>query len=402
MKPLRVRRSGGWTWETLIVATSLVAACAAPSPTPPEPLSGPTSVAPASSNALRVPHGAGEWIELASDSFMANEVEVLGVAGREAGAVIVGSIDGRASLWMTADLVSWDAVELPDGAPGSRATVAVATPDAVVVAGTGRGGRLAIWRGSGDGDWLGVPLEASTFPLGSTLRSLAWTGTMFVAVGSVARRPSEDLADNEVAAWTSSDGLAWVRVQLPTPPSRGGWLTDVSASNGSVVAGGTLDGGRSTESVVFVSPDGQSWALANPPQTPGDVDEYIASVGASPAAYLLTSRVVERACREADCLTGQGLTWLSIDGAEWELTAAESMPPAVFGATGHDFVSMAYSDPAFTVLRTTDGSTYQVNGDPFTPPDRIIVSGWALTDQGVLIAGVSPMDPTRVFAWKQS
>jgi hypothetical protein len=95
------------------------------------------------------------------------------------------------------------------------------------------------------------------------------------------------------------------------------------------------------------------------------------------------------------------LTWHSLDGTAWELAGAESMAPAVFGATANDFVSMAYSDPNFTVLRTSDGSTYQEMGDPFAPPDRMIVAGWTLTDQGVLIAGYSSTDPVRVLAWKQ-
>lgn len=96
-------------------------------------------------------------------------------------------------------------------------------------------------------------------PYGMGMTSVAWSGSLLVAVGRA--------ADGTPAAWTSSNADAWSSAALPPPQAAAqNALQDVVWGHGQFVAvgwGGTLPPLAVTTSTLLSSQDGIGWRVTN-------------------------------------------------------------------------------------------------------------------------------------------
>ena len=130
------------------------------------------------------------------------------------------------------------------GGPGDQRLLAVATAFETTVAVGSNDGRAAIWRSADGTGWVNVALTESQFPPGSQLSDVILGGTGFVAVGAVGPEPG---------VWVSPDGTSWRRALADGT----GALTSVTLTDFGLLAFGTRTEGPG--SGVWYSVDGGLW-----------------------------------------------------------------------------------------------------------------------------------------------
>lgn len=116
--------------------------------------------------------------------------------------------------------------------------------------------------------------------------------------------------DDDAAAWSSTDGLAWRRVASPAfsdpEPLR---MTAVVATPGGFVAGGSAgpDIGRQ-DARLWVSPDGASWSAITPP---GAADARVTGIA------VRGRLIVAVGMRGTEREPAGSIAWTSRDGRTW-------------------------------------------------------------------------------------
>jgi hypothetical protein len=241
----------------------------------------------------------------------------LALAGaRDGSLVAVGRAGGQAATWSSNDGITWARGHVPalrnDGVP-ERMTSVAANRDRLVAGGSA-GPELSerearFWTSTDGRNWVPeVPDDPAAFA-NAEVRSITPFDGGFVAVGVVGdaqhqtaavawtspdgltwvRSDDPDFADGlavsviaapfgglvavgsdverrNAAAWTSRDGVSWTRA--PDEASRqhsGGyaWLTDVAAIDGEVIAVGDIQGLQRGTAMAWRSTDGLHWERAN-------------------------------------------------------------------------------------------------------------------------------------------
>ncbi|MGI8331022.1 WD40/YVTN/BNR-like repeat-containing protein [Actinomadura scrupuli] len=194
--------------------------------------------------------------------------------------VAVGSGNGDAAVWTTADGRTWQRAPIPRGTGPRRLSAAVHGPKGWVVVGSSGGGSgsagavpaqpLVLTSGDGAG-WQ----PAAGFPGGDDVVPAAVTygPAGYVVVGKAGGKP---------AAWWSADLKTWQRASGDLADGR--WMSDVTATATGYVAvgGGRAGAGAGAQPAGWTSADGKKWTAAAPVAPPP---------GAATAAF---SRVLAR------------------------------------------------------------------------------------------------------------
>ena len=191
------------------------------------------------------------------------------VAAGDLGFVALGRRSARPAVWHSVDGRAWTAVGGTEfeGVQALKSSVAVGRNGAVVVAtlGAGYGTRVAAWFSADGLTW--ARLREGSFGVGQTVSDVTAFGSGFVAVGSE-RRPD---GSSVPAAWTARDGADWVRVAHQeafdytgaVDTSGGTSIASVAAAPGRLFAVGS-DG---VWAKAWTSSDGLAWHRADlPPQ----------------------------------------------------------------------------------------------------------------------------------------
>lgn len=153
-------------------------------------------------------NGTG-WSRVRDDAVFggAGSQHLIGIVGslRDADAVIVGRSDGKPAAWYSLDGGPWEhAIVDDEGAAGGSIEDAIATYDGYVAVGRlddGFDEIPAIWTSIDGASWsLAATLEGSGYA-----KSIAVASDLVVIGGAV---------DGAAAAWASSNGSAWERLDL--------------------------------------------------------------------------------------------------------------------------------------------------------------------------------------------
>ena len=269
------------------------------------------------------------------------EVGMFDVASGGPGIVAIGySYRDRvdATAWFSPDGATWQRVVLAT-ADLARVSAVAWNGSSFVVVGQDRGDwngtkagfarammRAAAWTSPDGVVWTQVPhadaLDAGDFidtledPVGGGMNDVVSVPGGLIAVGSICQA---EPAACRPAAWLSSDGISWDRVE--DLPESYGYLSAVTASgDGSgYLAVGTVSGApgpdavRVTESgMVLTSPDGRTWT-----RQPAGPLTSVRSVTWIGDRFFATDR------------NGPVTVWTSVDGASWavpDLTGGPMIP----------------------------------------------------------------------------
>jgi hypothetical protein len=112
----------------------------------------------------------------------------------------------------------------------------------------GYGSNLAIDQSLDGVTWSNISIIPAALGIGNALRDMAWTGTMYVAVGY-------DPVSNLGLSMTSADGISWTRQPLVETAQ----LSSVAWNGTILVAAGTDRANAITRGVIYTSTDGATW-----------------------------------------------------------------------------------------------------------------------------------------------
>jgi len=265
-----------------------------PSPTPSAPTAAPTSL----------PSSAGGWSRIILDAAPPNSSIARIVAGQRGLVAIAATDTGSSVALFSTDGHAWSAM---DGPATGGEFIALAASDRGFLGINDSGAWTSedglAWRHVA-GNWSGNPDTG-----GSIVTNATAGGPGYVAVG------------NHNSIWTSRNGSAWSRAQVPpvgadliTPefPDLTVDIFEVGAVGEHLVATGRYfvensDGsGPGGQSLVLASSGGQTWSTVLP-----DVgDRGVPRLGAGPGAFLLIGG-------PRDGEVGS-MIWRSTDGVAWE------------------------------------------------------------------------------------
>jgi hypothetical protein len=241
-------------------------------------------------------------------------VAVLQPAGGDAPWLAGGdSPDGRgsrvATVWRSAEGLSWDRVPLPDG-DSAIVRGAARHGDTVVLVGDQDGGgtarRAAVWVARGDGDPARVAGALSggegTVLVRQVVGGVAG-GQGFLALGTV---------EGRVALWRSADGSAWSRVEGLEPFGPDSAIAQLVPTASGVVAVGA----EGAAPAAWWSSDGAVWNRA---AFTGSGRGRITAAVAAPEGLLAagSAQPTDAASTPGD-LRPVPSVWRSADGQSWE------------------------------------------------------------------------------------
>jgi hypothetical protein len=192
--------------------------------------------------------------------------QVLSVTASQDGFVSVGSHDGQPAVWKTNDGRSWETIVLPLPSGATAGTLQqVAIDGANVVAlgevTTGQGPAIGSATGTVPG---AIPFAELSADGGQTWQQVPFSSpgpdTSFTALtedrgGFTAAGLFGPAGQQDVAIWTSADGVTWKPSQSSGLNGSEAWQIDALAPSGSGVTGiGTIVTQQSQQTVTFTLP----------------------------------------------------------------------------------------------------------------------------------------------------
>jgi hypothetical protein len=290
--------------------------------------------------------GAGDVALAAIPDAVHPERTVDGVAADTGRLVAVGSTNGRAALWTSADGAAWSRARLPashgtgqerlvDAVHGSRGWLAVGRTGSRALVLTS--GDAATWQAA-SGRSLGgdvVPSAAAAGPSG------------YVAVGT---------SGTSAAAWSSSDLRSWTgargagRSDLSGDRAAPKWMSDVAAGPAGFVADGGQTKNKVAQPALWTSPDGRKWTLsASGPALPSGATQGSLTKIVARGSVLVATGTAGASTFAAVSADG-GRTWqpstLPGTAPGTQVTAATAMPRGfvLAGTAGTDVVTWSSAD----------------------------------------------------------
>jgi hypothetical protein len=165
------------------------------------------------------------------------------------------------------------------------------------------GSDAVLWTSPDAGHWQRMPVSPTMH--GALIRAVTGgTHGQLIAVGGVLTADGLETP----AAWTSADGLTWVRAKVPALGGNGE-MADVVAGRGRLVAVGWRDSDSGSLAAAWTSPDGGAWSLA--PAAPGDGSGTAQAVAYAEAGYVAVGS------SQPDGSNSVGAAWVSPDGIAW-------------------------------------------------------------------------------------
>ena len=270
----------------------------------------------------------------------------------EGGLVAVGlegdGEQGYVVVWTSDDGEDWrrvphdESVFRSDGGHTFEMNAVTAWDGGLVA--VGRDWRSAAVWSSDDGEhWQRVPHDESVFGGEGSVQAMSdvtvWEGGL-VAVGL----EGDGEHYTSAAVWTSVDGEHWVRVphdEFVFGGDFGGWMTDVTAWEGGVVAVGQVFGDNNKLATVWTSVDGEHWV-----RVPHDEFVFGGDFEYDDRAYEV--RLTDVTAWEGGLVAvgfegssgsnpdGDAAVWASVDGEHWQRVPHDE---SVFGGEGFRFMA---------------------------------------------------------------
>jgi hypothetical protein len=178
-----------------------------------------------------------------------------------------------------------------------------------------------------------------------------WEGSLF-AVGNSRGTDSRQGEPNSGAVWTSTDGLAWVDVDIPDEMSRSMLAAAYVGKAGQLVLLGATASSQS--SLAWTSLDGRTWSANDAPAVSAPI------VVGRAGAYLMLDLATSAVWTSAD-----GLSWATLDAAF--IDSSSHVVDVAVGDNRRVIVSCARNPEANAWQRdcrtwtTTDGATWQMS-----------------------------------------
>ena len=341
----------------------------------------------------------------------------MGVVGAGPGFIAVGSEDGNAAVWTSADGLTWLRVPHDEAVFGGggelwMADVTVGGPGLVAVGGQDvcadlpaldtdgsvrvdevgapepttvcSDGNAVVWTSPDGLTWSRVPHHEVVFggPDFSEMTAVTAGGPGLVAVGTsagfgggAALVEGESAVDESAAVWTSPDGLTWTRV----PPDEAvfggpGWqsMFDVTVGGPGLVAvgqdGGDQFWGNSLDDrpAVWTSPDGLTWTKVPDQDAFGRNSTMLGVTAGGPGLVAVGVGSVSA--------SGVAHVWISSDGLGWSQVTHDNpadvrglMWDATVGGPG--LIAAGCCEEPTPVWTSADGLTWSPAPDvSFTRP----------------------------------
>ncbi|WP_329255769.1 glycoside hydrolase [Actinoallomurus sp. NBC_01490] len=275
------------------------------------------------------------------------ERTVDGVVADAGRVVAVGSTNGRAALWTSADAATWTRAKLPASKDTGQQRLVDAVhggPGWLAVGGTGShplvltSGDTVTWQPA-QGRTLGGDLVPS---------AAAASGSAYVVVGTQ--------GGTSAAAWTSADLKTWThgasagKGDLTGDRDAPKWMSDVAAGPNGFVAVGGQTKNKVSQPALWTSPDGRRWTLstAAPALPNGTTQGSLTKVVARGAVLVATG--VAGAYAFASVSTDGGRTWQptalpgAAPGARVTAATATSRGFVLAGTAGSDVATWSSAD----------------------------------------------------------
>jgi hypothetical protein len=187
------------------------------------------------------------------------------------------------------------------------------------------------------------------------------------------------------AVWTTRDGKAWSRTDLP--PSSTALITTIAATPSGMLAAGAVGEIGKVPSALWVAPDGLTWQVV--PLSFLDTESYLRTLIATPSGLLMTVN------KYHDKKAYAATIWSSPDGLSWQQVHATA--PYVVAAS-YGPLGIVVSTDTKLLRSTDDGATWSET------PLPIVAAGtyaWLLaqTPDGRLMVGYYPTDGSSSSLW---
>jgi hypothetical protein len=284
------------------VADTTVPTSEAPTTVPPTTLPSttapPTTAAPTTTTPPLV-QGPMTWSRMPFDG------QVRAVAAGNAGLIAAGTADGTTALWRSPDGRTWTRVALDDATFGGYwIHDLVATPDGYAAIGRDRETAVVAWTSPDGLEW--VRNSAAGFAQSEigrvAINALTYGPAGFVAVGWTTRPGEPWMMDDHIVIH-SADGTMWQRVD--TTDLAPGGMKDVTAGGPGYVAVG-IDWSGPGGPGVWTSADGLDWMLIESASVERDTNDGLAEM--DQVAVADDGRLYA---------FGLGPVWVSENGSTW-------------------------------------------------------------------------------------
>jgi hypothetical protein len=328
--------------------------------------------------------GAGDVNLAAVPDAVHAERTVDGIVADAGRVLAIGSTNGRAALWTSADGAAWSRARLPASrAPGQQRIVDVVHGGPGWLAVGGTGSRALVLMSGDTNTWETVP-GARAFSGALVPSAAAAKGSTYVVVGT----------DNgtTAAAWSSSDLKNWARSRSAGKTDLNGgqaapkWMSDVTATPSGFVAVGGQTKNKLSQPALWTSPDGRRWTLAPaaPALPQGTTEGALTKVVARGSVLVATG--IAGAYVFASVSADGGGTWqpAALPGAApgTALTAATATPRGFVLAGGTRSDVMMWTSPDGRTWRTVRPHGLGLDGPGVQRLDGLTVAGTNLLAVG--------------------
>ncbi|HEY7755717.1 MAG TPA: protein kinase [Actinomycetota bacterium] len=236
------------------------------------------------------------------------------------GTSAVGEDD--AAVWRSDDGRRWGRIAVTSLAEaGDQRMLAVASFEGTLVAAGWDGSDAGVWTSSDGGETWAASDDPDLVDVGDQrIRDLVPIGSELIAVGSSGTAGSQD-----AAAWSTSDGADWARMEASALSADGQQLMFAAqAVQEGVVAVGLTDERGDIDAAVWEYADG-SWSRSNPEALAAAGQQVMLAIAGGGDELPL----VAVGCEDADvrCDTGAATADAAVwrwDGASWVRVGAES------------------------------------------------------------------------------
>jgi hypothetical protein len=300
---------------------------------------------------------------------------VLGDSVVAVGSAAPGGSTGKvddAAVWRSTDGQRWEVVRSASflGAGEQHMSSIVQFGDHVV-AGGWDGGNAAAWRSSDEGKtWIQSTSPALIGHGPQKIWSLVPFGTDLIAVGFTWG------LDPDAAAWISSDGLHWRRMDAGAPRADEQEMRAAVSLGSSLVAVGLTDELGDTDAAVWVY-DGNAWTRVDPATFSEPSNQLMLDVAGGTDGLPLVAVGCEDPAAHCDTsvsASSDAAVWTSSDGRRWQRVPSEGgglagegrqVMRAVVVYQG-SFVAVGSKEGVHDrdggVWASTDGNTWRASG----------------------------------------
>lgn len=283
----------------------------------------------------------------------------------------------KSRAWHSTDGLTWTPARLAwkakENEGGGASGIAVVDNQFLAIAGNSFG-----WTAlSPTGETWKVDKKAMDGGKGLTLPG-ALTSMPDGAAAAGQTSASQAWTDPTPAVWTTTDGKAWSRTDLP--PSGTSLPTMIAATPSGLLAAGAIGQIGTEPSALWVVPDGVTWQSV--PMSFLDAESYLRTLIATPNGLLLGAN------RYHDKKPDGATIWSSPDGLDWHQVYATA--PYV-SASSSGPLGIVISTDSKLLRSTDDGATWTES------PLPVVAAGlyaWlvAQTPDGRLMVGYYPTD----------